>query len=112
MGSAGGFAGEVKGGHIQDSNAENFSYVVGQVSAGGYAGTIAPGDVASVLAGNLGILSGLIATNGSFASLLQDFVPTVRNSEDHVHPVRRRRARPGCFQRDRAARHGRRLRGP
>ncbi len=86
VGSAGGFAGEVKGGHIQDSNAENFSYVVGQVSAGGYAGTIAPGDVASVLAGNTGILSGLIATNGSFASLLQDFVPTVRNSKTTCIP--------------------------
>lgn len=86
VGSAGGFAGEVKGGHIQDSNAENFSYVVGQVSAGGYAGTIAPGDVASVLAGNTGILSGLIATNGSFASLLQDFVPTIRNSKTTCVP--------------------------
>lgn len=81
VGSAGGFVGEVKGGHIQDSNSYNFSYVVGQVSAGGYAGSIAPGDVASVLADNTSILKGLISTNGTLASLVQDFVPTIRNSE-------------------------------
>lgn len=81
VGSAGGFVGEVKGGHIQDSNSYNFSYVIGQVKAGGYAGGIAPGDVASVLADNTSILKGLVSTNGTLASLVQDFVPTVRNSE-------------------------------
>ena len=81
VGSAGGFVGEVKGGHIQDSNSYNFSYVIGQVKAGGYAGGIAPGDVASVLADNTSILKGLVSTNGALASLVQDFVPTVRNSE-------------------------------
>lgn len=81
VGSAGGFVGEVKGGHIQDSNAYNFSYIIGQVKAGGYAGGIAPGDVASVLADNTSILKGLISTNGTLASLVQDFVPTIRNSE-------------------------------
>lgn len=81
VGSAGGFVGEVKGGHIQDSNSYNFSYIVGQVKAGGYAGGIAPGDVASVLADNTSILKGLISTNGTLASLVQDFVPTIRNSE-------------------------------
>lgn len=81
VGSAGGFAGEVKGGHIQDSNSFNFSYIVGQTKAGGYAGGIAPGDVASVLADNTSILGGLIGTNGALASLVQDFVPTVRNSK-------------------------------
>lgn len=81
VGSAGGFAGEVKGGHIQDSNSYNFSYIVGQVKAGGYAGGIAPGDVASVLADNTSILKGLVSTNGTLASLVQDFVPTIRNSE-------------------------------
>ena len=85
-GSAGGFVGEVKGGHIQDSNSCNFSYVVGQVSAGGYAGTIAPGDVANVLNDNTSILRGLIGTNGALASLLQDFVPTVRNSKTTCVP--------------------------
>lgn len=81
VGNAGGFVGEVKGGHIQDSNSYNFSYIVGQVKAGGYAGGIAPGDVASVLADNASILKGLISTNGTLASLVQDFVPTIRNSE-------------------------------
>lgn len=81
VGSAGGFVGEVKGGHIQDSNSYNFSYIVGQVKAGGYAGGIAPGDVASVFADNTSILKGLISTNGTLASLVQDFVPTIRNSE-------------------------------
>ena len=86
VGSAGGFVGEVKGGHIQDSNSYNFSYVLGQVSAGGYAGTIAPGDVANVLNDNTSILQGLIGTSGALASLLQDFVPTVRNSKTTCVP--------------------------
>lgn len=86
VGSAGGFVGEVRGGHIQDSNSYNFSYIVGQVEAGGYAGGIAPGDVASVLADNTSILKGLIGTNGTLASLVQDFVPTIRNSETTCVP--------------------------
>lgn len=86
VGSAGGFVGEVKGGHIQDSNSYNFSYIVGQIKAGGYAGGIAPGDVASVLADNTSILKGLIGANGTFASLVQDFVPTIRNSETTCVP--------------------------
>lgn len=86
VGSAGGFVGEVKGGHIQDSNSYNFSYIVGQVKAGGYAGGIAPGDVASVLADNTSILKGLVSTNGTLASLVQDFVPTIRNSETTCVP--------------------------
>ena len=47
VGSAGGFAGAIAGGHIQDSNVLNFSYVIGQVEAGGYAGGMAPGSVAA-----------------------------------------------------------------
>ena len=86
VGSAGGFAGEVKGGHIQDSNAYDFSYIVGQIAAGGYAGAIAPGDVASVLADNTSILKGLVSTNGTLASLVQDFVPTIRNSKTTCVP--------------------------
>ena len=86
VGSAGGFVGEVKGGHIQDSNSYNFSYIVGQVKAGGYAGGIAPGDVASVLADNTSILKGLVSTNGTLSSLVQDFVPTIRNSETTCVP--------------------------
>lgn len=91
IGDAGGFAGLVSGGHIQDSNSYNFSYVIGQISSGGYAGQIEPGDVARVLGelntgkGNESalakLLHGLVSTNGALASLVQDFVPTVRNSE-------------------------------
>lgn len=91
IGDAGGFAGLVSGGHIQDSNSYNFSYVIGQISSGGYAGQIEPGDVARVLGElNTGkdnesalakLLHGLVSTNGALASLVQDFVPTVRNSE-------------------------------
>lgn len=86
LGEAGGFAGRVMGGHIQDSNAHNFAYVIGQITAGGYAGGIAPGDVASVLGSDMTILNGLINTGGTFASLLQDFVPTIRNSSTDAVP--------------------------
>lgn len=90
VGSAGGFAGAIAGGHIQDSNVLNFSYVIGQVEAGGYAGGMAPGSVASVfdsketLTGS--VIGGLIGTSGALASLLQDFVPTVRNSKTTCVP--------------------------
>ena len=90
VGSAGGFAGAIAGGHIQDSNVLNFSYVIGQVEAGGYAGGMAPGSVASVfdskdtLTGS--VINGLVGTSGALASLLQDFVPTVRNSKTTCVP--------------------------
>lgn len=38
LGDSGGFAGKISGGHIQDSNANNFSYIIGQITAGGYVG--------------------------------------------------------------------------
>lgn len=90
VGSAGGFTGAIAGGHIQDSNVLNFSYIIGQVEAGGYAGGMAPGSVASVfdsketLTGS--VIGGLIGTGGALASLLQDFVPTVRNSKTTCVP--------------------------
>lgn len=90
VGSAGGFAGAIAGGHIQDSNVLNFSYIVGQVEAGGYAGGMAPGNVASVfdskdtLTGS--VINGLVGTSGALASLLQDFVPTIRNSKTTCVP--------------------------
>lgn len=90
VGSAGGFTGAIAGGHIQDSNVLNFSYIIGQVEAGGYAGGMAPGSVASVfdsketLTGS--VINGLIGTGGALASLLQDFVPTVRNSKTTCVP--------------------------
>ena len=49
VGHAGGFAGVLYGGHIQDSNAHNFSHILGRKTAGGYVGEMRPGDVASVL---------------------------------------------------------------
>lgn len=84
QGDAGGFAGIVLGGHIQDSNARNFSHIIGQRSAGGYAGEIAPGAVADVL-GEGGILQHL-ADVSSLLSLVQAFVPSVRNSETTAIP--------------------------
>lgn len=84
QGDAGGFAGIVLGGHIQDSNARNFSHIIGQRSAGGYAGEIAPGAVADVL-GDGGILKGLVNVS-SLISLVQAFVPSVRNSETTAIP--------------------------
>lgn len=84
QGDAGGFAGIVLGGHIQDSNAYNFSHIIGQRSAGGYAGEIAPGAVADVL-GEGDILQHL-ADVSSLLSLAQVFVPSVRNSETTAIP--------------------------
>ena len=81
LGDAGGFAGVVRGSRIENSDAHNFSHIIGQVSAGGYAGQAVPGDVASVLGDDTSILDGLVDTNGTLVSLLQHFVPTIVNSE-------------------------------
>lgn len=88
-GQSGGFAGKISGGHIQDSNCRNFSHVIGQVAAGGYAGEVEPGNVADVL-GDVstdegGLLNGLIGADG-LASVLQAFVPSIRNSETTCIP--------------------------
>ncbi|MBQ9057856.1 MAG: Cna B-type domain-containing protein [Atopobiaceae bacterium] len=80
---SGGFAGKISGGHIQDSNVENFYYIVGEIAAGGYVGEMEPGDVAHVLdEGSLTLLGEL----DSVASLVQDFVPTIRNSQTTCVP--------------------------
>lgn len=79
LGCAGGFAGVIYGGHVQNSHVENFEYVIGQVAAGGFAGKMEPGDVASVVS-DAGLLGNLVSVNEALASLLQAFVPTVRNS--------------------------------
>ncbi|MBT1162904.1 cell surface protein [Bifidobacterium sp. SO1] len=78
LGSAGGFVGDLEGGHIQHSNAHEFVYIIGQVSAGGYAGVIQPGVAADVL-GDGTVLKTLLNVDGTL-SLFQDFVPTIRNS--------------------------------
>ena len=85
LGDAGGFAGKISGGHIQDSNANNFSYIIGQITAGGYVGDLQPGNVANVL-GNTGILDGLVNVSDTLASLAEDFVPTIRNSSTTCIP--------------------------
>ncbi|WP_237746085.1 LPXTG cell wall anchor domain-containing protein [Bifidobacterium saguini] len=86
LGEAGGFAGRVMGGHIQDSHAHNFAYIIGQITAGGYAGGIAPGDAAKILGDQSSILKGLVDTSEALASVLQDFVPTIRNSSTDAVP--------------------------
>ena len=81
LGDAGGFAGVVRGSRIENSDAHNFSHIIGQVSAGGYAGQAVPGDVADILGDDTSILDGLVDTDGTLVSLLQHFVPTIVNSE-------------------------------
>ena len=85
LGDAGGFAGKISGGHIQDSNANNFSYIIGQLTAGGYVGDLQPGDVANVL-GDASILGGLVNVEDALASVAEDFVPTIRNSSTTCIP--------------------------
>ena len=78
LGMAGGFAGDIEGGHIQDSSSHEFVYIIGQVSAGGYVGTMQPGAGANVL-GDGSVLKKLVNLD-NLLSLVQDFVPTIRNS--------------------------------
>lgn len=85
LGDAGGFAGKISGGHIQDSNANNFSYIIGQITAGGYVGDLEPGNVANVL-GDTSILGDLVNVSDTLASLAEDFVPTIRNSSTTCIP--------------------------
>lgn len=86
VGMAGGFAGLIAGGHIQDSNAYNFITIVGQETAGGYAGQIEPGNVANVIGDGTSILSGLLGISDDFLAVGQDFVPSIRNSETTAVP--------------------------
>ncbi|RGS47907.1 Cna B-type domain-containing protein [Holdemanella biformis] len=85
LGDAGGFAGKISGGHIQNSSSYNFSYIIGQITAGGYVGDLQPGSVADALGGT-SILGGLVNTKETLASLAQDFVPTIRNSSTTCIP--------------------------
>ena len=85
LGDAGGFAGKISGGHIQDSNANNFSYIIGQLTAGGYVGDLQPGNIANVL-DDASILKGLVNIDSVLASVAEDFVPTIRNSSTTCVP--------------------------
>ena len=84
QGYAGGYAGKMAGGHIQDGNVELFYYIVGEIAAGGYAGEMIPGDAASVLKDSSSL--SLLGSVNNLASLVQDFVPTIRNSETNCVP--------------------------
>lgn len=85
LGDAGGFAGKISGGHIQDSNANNFSYIIGQLTAGGYVGDLQPGNIANIL-DDASILGGLVKADSVLASVAEDFVPTIRNSSTTCVP--------------------------
>lgn len=75
IGYAGGYAGLINGGHIQNSHVENFEYIIGQETAGGYVGELQPGDVASLLDKTGGdLLTHLLNVDG-LLSLGQTFVP-------------------------------------
>ena len=85
VGMAGGYAGGIYGGHIQDSQAVNFSYIIGEIAAGGYVGEMQPGDVAKLL-DNASVLSKVLNIDTVLASVLQSFVPSIRNSSTNCVP--------------------------
>ena len=85
LGDAGGFVGKISGGHIQNSNSNNFSYIIGQITAGGYVGDMEPGSVAKVLT-DASVLKKFMYVSESLATLVQDFVPTIRNSSTTCIP--------------------------
>lgn len=78
-GKAGGYAGELLGVQIQNSNSYNFAHIIGRESAGGYVGTMEPGNAADVVDG-LSALGGLIKAD-NLLGVLQAFVPVIKNSE-------------------------------
>lgn len=85
VGMSGGYAGGIYGGHIQDSQAVNFSYIIGEIAAGGYVGEMQPGDVAKLL-DNASVLSKVLNIDTVLASVLQSFVPSIRNSSTNCVP--------------------------
>lgn len=85
VGMAGGYAGGLFGGHIQNSHCKNFYYIIGQEAAGGYVGNMEPGNAANLL-DNGSILGKLINIDSAIASLVEDFVPTIRNSTTSCVP--------------------------
>lgn len=78
-GKAGGYAGELLGVQIQNSNSYNFAHIIGRESAGGYVGTMEPGSAEDVVKG-LKVLGGLIKAD-NLLGVLQSFVPVIKNSE-------------------------------
>lgn len=85
IGKAGGYAGHLLGTQIQDCNAYNFYHIIGRESAGGYVGTMEPGSAANVV-GGASLLGGLVSVSSDVLTVLQSFVPAVRNSETTCIP--------------------------
>lgn len=83
-GKAGGYAGELLGVQIQNSNSYNFAHIIGRESAGGYVGTMEPGSAADVVDG-LSAIGGLIKAD-NLLGVLQAFVPVIKNSETTCVP--------------------------
>ena len=83
-GKAGGYAGELLGVQIQNSNSYNFAHIIGRESAGGYVGAMEPGSAADVVDG-LSALGGLIKAD-NLLGVLQAFVPVIKNSETTCVP--------------------------
>ncbi|GAB6131804.1 hypothetical protein JCM18507_09700 [Fusicatenibacter saccharivorans] len=83
-GKAGGYAGELLGVQIQNSNSYNFAHIIGRESAGGYVGIMEPGNAADVVNG-LSALGGLIKAD-NLLGVLQAFVPVIKNSETTCVP--------------------------
>lgn len=84
VGMAGGYVGQMCGAQIDYSDVHNFAYIIGQEAAGGYVGTLEPGNVASVL-GETDLL-GLVSIDNNFLSLVESFVPFIRNSSTDSVP--------------------------
>lgn len=85
IGKAGGYAGHLLGTQLQDCNSYNFYHIIGRESAGGYVGTMEPGSVANVVGGTE-LLGGLVKVNSDLLTVLQSFVPVVRNCETTCVP--------------------------
>ncbi len=81
-GRAGGYAGELLGVQIQNSNSYNFAHIIGRESAGGYVGTMEPGSAADVVNG-LSALGGLIKAD-NLLGVLQAFVPVIKKQRNNL----------------------------
>lgn len=84
-GMAGGFVGRSSGSQMTNSNVNNFNYIIGQETAGGYAGMMEPGNVASVIE-DTGVLGGLLNAQETVASLVNSFIPIVKDSSTTCVP--------------------------
>ncbi|WP_162607450.1 MucBP domain-containing protein [Thomasclavelia spiroformis] len=84
IGNAGGFVGAMYGSALQNADADNFEYIIGQETAGGYAGRIEPGNVANVVS-NTDVLGGLISAN-SLLSVVSAYIPMIYNSQASCVP--------------------------